>query len=218
MIHAILAMQPVGETIARLTPADWVDLGTAIAVLMSVGLGAHRGLSGELPSAFGWVCGVLAGWYAYAPAHDFLAGRSFLQGQPEGTVAIALVGVALLAWGVALLIRAGLNALAKSVAKTPVDAMFGVLIGLLRAFVILLIFTIVLLLSPWKQGRGVFCHESRTGRILSPIATDLLVSAQHLCPRIQIHRRTDDQTDPIERGAKTGPSPARQTRNTAGDG
>jgi uncharacterized membrane protein required for colicin V production len=210
MIHSILAMQPVGEMIARLTPADWVDIGTAIAVLMSVGLGAHRGLSGELPSAFGWVCGVFAGWYAYAPVHVFVAGRSFMQGQPELTIAAALVSVALLAWGVALLIRAGLNALAKSVAKTPVDAMFGVLIGLLRAFVILLIFTIVLLLSPWKQGRGVFCHESRTGRLLSPIATELLVSAQHLCPRIQIHRRTDDPMDQIESGGKSAGVPARK--------
>ena len=209
MIDVLLAMQPLGDLLARLTVADWVDIGAAMVVLISVGLGAHRGLSGELPNGVGWVCGVLAGWYAYAPAHTFFTGRSFLQGQPELAVAASALSVLLLAWGVALLVRAGLDELTKAVAKTPVDSMFGVLIGLFRAFVILLIVTILLLLVHWKQGRDVFCHESRTGRLLTPVATELLVSAQKLWPHIQIHRRTDDPMDQIERGAKTGLSPTR---------
>ena len=93
---------PLGTALSSLTAGDWVDVGCALAALISIGLGSHRGLSAELPLGVGWFCGILAAWYAYAPLHSFLKDLSFMQNQVEFLIFLSVLSVALLAWVLAL--------------------------------------------------------------------------------------------------------------------
>ena len=119
-----------------------------------------------------------------------------MDGEDELLLFLTVVSVVLLAWGVSVLVSRGLRWLAVTVEKTPADFILGTVLGVIRAFVILLIVTAVMLSeSLWPHGRDVFCHQSRTGRIFSPWATTMLETVEKLNPHFEIHRRTDDPGD-----------------------
>lgn len=181
---------------ASLTAGDWVDIGCGIAVLASIGLGAHRGLSAELPLGVGWFCGVLAAWYTYAPIQSFFNDLSFLEGETEFIFFLTIVTVGLLAWGVAFLTSRALRLLAVTVEKTPADYALGTVLGVIRAGVLLLIATTVMLnLTIWPAGQEAFCRQSRTGKAFTPWATGLTISIKNLSPHVEIRRRTNDPAD-----------------------
>jgi uncharacterized membrane protein required for colicin V production len=183
---------PLGDILSNLPARDWVDIGCAAVALVSIGLGAHRGLSAELPLGVGWFFGVLTAWYGYAPVHSFYQGLNFLDDQPEFLLFLTFISVALLAWGVAALVSRGLRLLAMRAEKTAADYILGTLLGVIRSFLLLLIATTVMLgQSWWTGGREVFCDQSRTGMVFSPLAARLLVTIQKFHPHFEIHRRAD---------------------------
>ncbi len=184
---------PLGNIHAGLPTSDWVDIGCAVTVLISIGVGSHRGLSSEMPLGVGWFCGLLAAWYAWAPAHTFYAGLRFMENEPEFLFTVTALTVVLLAWGVSVLFSRGLRLLAVNVEKTPADYVLGTVVGVIRAFLLLLIVTAILLSETfWVDGHEIFCHQSRTGKMFSPWAASLLVTVKKLHPHFEIHRRTDD--------------------------
>jgi len=183
---------PLGGILSGLPANDWVDVGCAVAALVSVGLGAHRGFSAQLPLGVGWFCGLLSAWYAYAPLHSFYQDLSFMQGQEEFLLFLSVISAVLLAWGVAKLVSRGLRLLAARTEKTSADYVLGTVLGVIRAFLLLLVATTVMLSqSWWKSGREVFCDQSRTGRVFTPWASRLLVTIQKIHPHFEIHRRAD---------------------------
>jgi len=187
---------PLGGIFSSLPANDWVDVGCAVAALVSIGLGAHRGFSAQLPLGAGWFCGLLAAWYAYAPLHSFYQGLNFMQDQEEFLLFLSIISAVLLAWGVAKLVSRGLRLLAVHAEKTSADYVLGTVLGVIRAFLLLLVATTVMLgQSSWKSGREVFCEQSRTGRMFAPWANDLLGTVKNVFPHVEIHRRTDDPGD-----------------------
>ena len=203
--------------LSSLTAADWVDIGCAALVLVSIGVGAFRGLSGELPAEVGWILGALAGWWLYAPAHTFFSQLGALAAHPWGVVAAAAATAVLLAWGAGALIRLGLGRLMKAVAKQPIDHILGTVAGLVRAVLLLLVATTAMLLLPWRTGHEVFCHASRTGRAFVPWATELIVTAHTLCPRVKLERAEDpgEAVTRDEERTSGRPRPARPTNGAA---
>lgn len=185
-------MLPLGDIFSGLPACTWVDIGCAIAALVSLALGSRRGLSAEMPLGVGWFTGLLAAWYAYAPIHSFLQDLGFLEGEKEFQFFLAAVAVALLAWGVAILVSRGLRLLAVHFEKTPTDYALGTVVGLVRAFVILLIVTAIMLGQSWfDHGRDVFCNQSVTGKLFSPWASSLLTTLKKLNPHFEVRRRED---------------------------
>ena len=183
---------PLGDVLSSLPANDWVDIGCAAAALLSIGLGAHRGFSAQLPLGAGWFCGLLTAWYAHGPIHSFYQELGFLQDQEEFLLFLSVLSAVLLAWGVAALVSRGLRLLAARAEKTSADYVLGTLLGVLRAFLLLLVATTILLGQTWwKSGREVFCDQSRTGRMFTPWASRLLVTIQNLRPHFEIHRRAD---------------------------
>ena len=188
---AALTLPALGDMVANLSAADWVDIGCVATVVLAIGLGAHRGLAAELPLSVGWICGGLAGWYAYVPAVSFFKGLEFFQGHPEYAIAVTVLAVVLLAWGAMTLVQIGLSHLSKRVANQPIDHVLGIVFGLLRALLLLLLVAIAMLLLPWRTGHEVFCHASRVGRIFTPLAAEILAEARSVFPDIDLHRATD---------------------------
>jgi len=174
---------------SSLPAEDWVDIGCAVITLLSIGLSARRGLSFELPVGVGWLCGALAAWYAYAPIHRFYEGLSALQDQPEFLFLAMVISAALLAGGVAMLVARLLRLIAVRAEKTAADHVLGAVVGLGRAFFLLLIVTAALLSQTWwKSGQEVFCDRSQTGRLFTPLATRVLALIHPAHPHFEIHR------------------------------
>jgi uncharacterized membrane protein required for colicin V production len=187
---------PLGSVLSNLSGGNRVDICCAVLALFSIGLGSHRGLSAEMPLGVGWFSGILSAWYAYAPVHSLCGELPFMQDEPEFLLVLSTVTVALLAWGVAVLVSRGLRLLAVHVEKTPADYALGTVVGVVRAFVLLLIVTAIMLSqSWWGTGREVFCHQSWTGQVFTPWASGLLATIEKLKPHVEIHRRTDDPGD-----------------------
>jgi uncharacterized membrane protein required for colicin V production len=183
---------PLGGILSSLPANDWVDVGCAAVALISIGVGAHRGFSAELPFGVGWFCGLLAAWQAYAPVHSFYQGLGFMRDQEDFLSFLSILSVVLLAWGVAALVSRGLRLLAARAEKTSADYVLGTVLGVIRAFLLLLVATTVMLgQSSWKSGREVFCEQSRTGRMFTPWASRLLVTIQKFHPHFELHRRAD---------------------------
>lgn len=185
------ALSTLSDVVANVSTADWVDIGCAAAVVISVWVNAHRGLSASQPVSIGWVCGGLVGWYAYAPAGTFFKGLAFFQEHPEYATAAAVVAVVLLAGGAVKLVHLGLSHLGRRVANQPIDHALGIVTGLLRALLLLLIVSIGMLLAPWPEGHEVFCHETRVGRCFTPLAAEILSEAKGTFPDIELHRAAD---------------------------
>lgn len=189
-------MLPLGDLFSSLPAGTWVDIGCAVTALFSLGLGSRRGLSAEMPLGVGWFCGILSAWHAYAPIHTFLLDWSFLDGEPEFLLFLVFAAVALLAWGVAVLVSRGLRLLAAHVEKTPADYALGMVVGLIRAILILLIVTAIMRgQSWWSSGRDVFCNQSVTGKIFSPWAACLLETLKKFNPHFEVRRRGDEAGD-----------------------
>ena len=189
-------IQALGGAPIALSAGDWVDLGCAAVALISVALGAHRGLSAELPLGVGTFCGLLTAWHAYAPIHALYQDLSFLEDEREFLFILTAGTVILLIWLVAFLVSRGLRLLAVAVEKKPVDYVLGTVVGVIRAILILLIATALMLSETlWQQGRDVFCHQSRAGRMFSPWAATLLVTVKKLHPHLEIPHRTGGPGD-----------------------
>jgi len=181
---------------SSLPAEDWVDIACATVTLLSVGLSAWRGLSFELPIGVGWLCGALAAWYAYAPIHRFYAGLSALQDQPEFLFLATAISAALLAGGVAALVSRLLRLIAVRVGKTGADHVLGAVVGLGRAFFLLLTATAALLIqSWWKSGQEIFCDRSQTGQLFTPLAARVLALVHQVHPHFEIHRLPNDLGD-----------------------
>jgi membrane protein required for colicin V production len=176
---------------ADLTAGDWVDLGCAVFAALCVAVGGWRGLSGELALGTSWAVGLLGGWYGYRPLYA-LAGRvPALAAHPAWGRAAAAVAAVLLVWIVARLVRLLLGRALKGIARTAPDHTLGALFGLARALVLILVATAALLLTPWPAFRRTVCERSRAGRVMCPVARDLLVTASTMFPNFQFERAPD---------------------------
>jgi membrane protein required for colicin V production len=135
----------------------WIDWALLAVLLLSVVVGLWRGLVFELLSLAGWVVAFFAAqWFApsVAPMLPF--------GTPGSALNFALAFavtfvVAMLLWAIASkLIRLLLHA----TPLQPLDRLLGAVFGVLRALVLLLVVTTLVLLSPmrssaaWKQSHG----------------------------------------------------------------
>jgi membrane protein required for colicin V production len=132
---------------------DWVFLGVLV---ISLALGAWRGLVYEVLSVLGWIAAfVLAQWLAPDAAAWLPMGRSGDAMRYAGFVLVfiaAAFAAGLLAW---LLKR-----LVEAVGLRPVDRTLGAAFGLVRGAVLLLAAAVVVNMTPlqggqwWTESRG----------------------------------------------------------------
>ena len=139
-----------------------VDMLLAVALLLSMLLGAWRGFLYEVLSLVGWVAAfVMAKLFAQdLSEHLPLTGPA----QPFRLVAafvLLFVATAFLGGFVAWLARK----LAQKTGLRPVDRVLGAVFGALRALVLLVGFAFVLEFTPWAKDEGWL--SSQGGPVLS---------------------------------------------------
>lgn len=134
---------------------DWVF---ATVLLLSVLLGAWRGLVFEVLSVLSWIAAfVLAQWLALDVAHYLpMSGASDMVRYAAGFL---LVFIATVMFGG--LVAALLKKLMASVGLRPVDRVLGALFGAARGLLLLLLATLLGAMTPfkaspaWQESQGV---------------------------------------------------------------
>jgi membrane protein required for colicin V production len=132
--------------LAAIAPLDWIGLAV---LLVSLLVGAWRGLVVEVISLVAWVAAfILAQWFA-PDAANFLpmAGASQAARYAAGFV---VVFVATLFAGA--LIGFVLSKLLSAVGLGAINRLLGALFGVLRGAVLVLAATVVVGMTPWKSS------------------------------------------------------------------
>ena len=132
---------------------DWVF---AAVLLMSVLLGAWRGLVFEVLSLLSWIAAfVLAQWLALDVAHYLpMSGASDMVRYGAGFLLVFIATVML-----GGLLAALLKKLMASVGLRPVDRILGATFGAVRGVFLLLLATVLAAMTPFKSSPA--WHESR---------------------------------------------------------
>ncbi len=133
---------------------DWVF---AAVLVLSLAVGAWRGLVFEVLSVAGWVGSfVLAQWWAPAVAQWLPMGQWSPALRYAAGFVVVLVGSLFAVALLAMLARKVIEA----VGLRPVDRILGAALGLLRGFVIVLAVTVVAQMTPvkdtqtWNESAG----------------------------------------------------------------
>ncbi|MET1115525.1 MAG: CvpA family protein [Comamonas sp.] len=125
---------------------DWIFLAV---VLVSLLLGAWRGLVFELLSLVGWIVAFVAARYGAGNMARWLPlGDSDLALQYAAGFVVLFIAVAF-AWG---LVSSLAKRLIDSVGLRPVDRTLGAVFGLLRAALLLVVVTLVVGYTPLQQS------------------------------------------------------------------
>lgn len=145
----------------QLAALDWIILAI---LLLSMALGAWRGLVYEVLSVLGWFAAfIVAQLYAanvgnLLPMEGATDGLRYAAGFVFTFIASAFAA-GLLAWLAKKLIE--------TVGLRPVDRTLGAFFGLLRGFVILLAATTAMLMTPLKEGE--WWKQSAGASVLSAV-------------------------------------------------
>jgi membrane protein required for colicin V production len=130
----------------NITTFDWITLAI---VLLSMALGAWRGLVHEVLAVIGWIASFLLAW-TYGSFVGYMVPTFGLGSAASTVVGFVIVFIAtiiacsLLTWLIKKMIE--------SVGLRPVDRTLGAAFGILRGLVILLALTTVVLMTPLKNG------------------------------------------------------------------
>jgi membrane protein required for colicin V production len=133
--------------------ASWnaVDLAMLAVLLLSLAVGAWRGLVFELMSLVGWFAAYLAAQWAspsVAPHLPIGAPGSAIQ---HAAAFAATFIAALLVWG---LLSRLLKMLIHATPLGLIDRLLGAAFGVLRGVVLLLVVAAVVTRTPWAQSSG----------------------------------------------------------------
>jgi membrane protein required for colicin V production len=151
-----------------LTPVDWL---VVVVLVVSVLLGAWRGLAREAVALLSWI---VAFWLAQHFAGTMsawlpMSGSSSVLRYVAGFVVVfvlVLIAMSLFAWG--------LHKLLGAVGLGSLDRLLGVFFGLLRGWLVLMVIAWVVNLTPlheaqaWQQARTVDWLNSSL-RLLKPV-------------------------------------------------
>ncbi|MDH5204560.1 MAG: CvpA family protein [Hylemonella sp.] len=138
---------------------DWIFLGV---LLVSLTLGAWRGLVYELLSVMGWVLAfILAQWLGLR------VGQALPMGRPSETIqfVVGFVLVFILTVFAVGMVAWVIKRLVESVGLRPVDRLLGGLFGLLRGAILSLVFSMLVLMSSlrnsgwWQESLGASIAE-----------------------------------------------------------
>jgi len=147
---------------------DWVF---AAVLVLSLAVGAWRGLVFEVLSVAGWVAAfVLAQWFAPEVA-QWLPMAQFT---PALRYAVAFVVVLVGSLFVAALLAMLARKLIEAVGLRPIDRLLGAAFGVLRGLVIVLAATVVVQMTPlrdtqtWREAVGASA-STRALKALKPL-------------------------------------------------
>jgi uncharacterized membrane protein required for colicin V production len=169
--------------VVHVTPVD----GTAALIVLVVMLiGLKHGLAGELARIGALAAALAAAWFLADPAAAWMAEHTRLA--PETARITAFVGIALVAWLVAGLVRYGLRNLLEIQFKGPMNRMGGLLVGGLKGAAMVYLMGAALLLIPAFRAPESWLVTSRTGGWILRTFPDLYAKTVETFPDLRSPR------------------------------
>lgn len=143
-----------------------IDLFLLCGVVLMVGIGLYRGLSGELASFAGFVAAVAAGYSLYEFAHVGVRLLGFNKGDTSELVAagVAVFILGLIAFG---LVRWVVDKFVSFLVPQPTNALLGALSGAFKSFVFLCLLAGVGFMRPGTYAQGGLAKQSQVIRTLA---------------------------------------------------
>lgn len=133
---------------------DWILLAV---LLLSMALGAWRGLVYEVLSVLAWLAAfVAAQWFAPQVAQQLPMGNASEPVRYAAGFVVVFIGAVFAGGLVAWLVKK----LVEAVGLRPIDRMLGMVFGLARGLILLLAVTLVVGLTPlranpwWQESKG----------------------------------------------------------------
>ena len=141
----------------NLSPVDLALLG---GVVLMVGIGLFRGLSGELASFAGFVAAVTAGYSLYGFVHGAVQSLGFNKGD---TTELVATGVAVFILGIVVfgLTWRIVNKFVSFLVPQPTNALLGALSGAFKSFVFLCLLAGVGFMRPGTYAQGGLAKQSQ---------------------------------------------------------
>ena len=144
---------------------DWNAVDIIVAVILVLGAiqGLRRGLSGAIAFAVCAVIAYLSGLVCYRPLGELLSDHTLID--PDAADSMAFILATVLSLGVLLLLRLLVSeAISITVNQSVIDRTGGMIIGVVKWFVIVSALVIALSLwgNPWLSR--VFAEDSAFGR------------------------------------------------------
>ncbi len=147
---------------ASVAAADAVAVGVVVVVML---IGLKHGLAGELARIGALAAALACAWFFATPVADWMTEHTRLA--PEAARATAFVGIALIAWLVAGLVRFGLRNLLELQFKGGLNRVGGLLLGAVKGVAIVYIVGAALLLVPaFREPDGWLVTSTSGGWIL----------------------------------------------------
>lgn len=154
-----------GGAISSLSAGGAVDLVCAVVFAVSVLLGAVRGLSGQAARLAGFVAGLAAVSFSYAPLK-----QEFFAGSSRSEAVLALAGAVVAGVLAALLVRAAVSRFLRLVVSQPADAILGGVLCAAISAVLLSLALSALSLLPVGSLRDAILSDSVSGRIAAVVS------------------------------------------------
>ena len=155
---------------------ELIDLALLGGMVLIVGIGLFRGLSGELASFAGFVAAVTAGYCLYGAAHASMRALGFNKGDATELVAagIAVFILGLVAFG---FVRWVVDKFVSFLVPQPTNALLGALSGAFKSFVFLCLLAGVGFVRPGTYAQGGLAARSQVIRTVAEWADSF--SAHH---------------------------------------
>ena len=145
-------------------PLSLVDIIAILLVAVGGLQGFFRGLSGELARLIGAVLAFFAGVWLRAPVGGWIADNTRLEEQAAN--ALAFTVTIILALLIMMLLRMLIKRMVQVVFAEAFDKFAGVIAGLLRMSIMVLIVFLCMNMIPHAYLNRVFGEESAIGRIV----------------------------------------------------
>ena len=163
-----------------LSAGQWIDLACAVFILIMLVIGAFRGFSGHLAHILGLAGSAALSFWLFPCVRGVIRGMAYFKDSPMAATIVSFAATLVLAVVLFLLLRMLLKRAMQLVMKQPFDAIFGIVMGALHAFLVLALVFGAASALPDCAVRRTFCESSRIGRWYAPVLSRV---APSICGR-----------------------------------
>ena len=181
-----------------------VDMVVLVVVILGTVRGFLKGLSGELAAVGSAVIALLAGWFFFGPAGDYLVESTRLTESNAYPVAFAAVLIG--AYLLMRILRLVLRSILEFSFKGRIERLGGALAGFLHATVLCAVVLLFLSLWPGEALHGLVAEESVCGRIAAERLRPFYEELAEKHPVLRFPREAEpNESDVEEEEPEPGP-------------
>lgn len=166
-----------------MSAGSWIDVCCIVLIVGIAAIDARKGFSSTLSALLGLLITVHAGYWFYPAVCKAVSNTAYCQKHAQIGAVLPYVLAVLLGCAIFAVIRFAFRKFFKLIVEQPLDGILGVLGGVAKAMlIILLVFSCASLFPEGSGLNNAFHHQSWTGRCVVPVLQNVF---QQTYPRAQ---------------------------------